>query len=226
MAIPALFTLSSYAQTFADSLTAVLKKKSVNETETFILKSKHMDAQPVLYRQIVGDYFEYSFEARTSPGYKICFLGKGDTIVYSEVLSGKKKIIENESAAGLKEFYTSYGTFFGTNGINIKMFFTDTVRYGRGCGFAGVDPPERKRSKKLLDALNAKTFLIWLRSPVTEDQLYAVEGLTELEKRGYKLKPQTKKVIDFIKTKKGKAKTCNGCIYSDREISEIFTDKN
>jgi len=216
-----LLTVSSFAQTFSDSLVAVLKKKNLTETEAFLTNSKHMNVRPVLYRQILDNYFEYSFEARTSPGYKICFLSDGDKIIYAKVLSAKKKYFEEQDSTSIKHFYKNYTAFFETK-IKLSDFFVDTIQYGRGCGFAGVDPPLRKKLKTVVATNNTKELSKWLQSPVTEKQLYGVEGFMELEKKGYNLSPFQKKLIDFIKTKKGKARTCDGCIYSDKEIILLF----
>ncbi len=225
LAILLMLAMQSFAQTFADSLVSVLKKKSLPETQTFLTNSKHTGAQPVIYRQILGTYFEYSYEARTSPGYKICLLSEGDKIIYVKVLSAKKKIIEEQDTVDVKHFYKNYTTFFEAK-IKISDFFVDTVQYGRGCGFAGVDPPLRKKLKTLIATNNHKELSKWLQSPVTEKQLYAVEGFMELEKKGFKLSPLHKKLIDFIKIKKGKVRTCDGCIYSDKEIILLFNSRN
>lgn len=219
-----LVTGNCYSQTFTDSLIRVLKKKNVAETEAFLNSAKHVGARPVLYRQILDNYFEYSFEARENPEDKICFFSNGDKIIYAKLLSSNKKKFEEQDSAAVKLFSKNYSAFFGTP-VKMSAFFVDDVRYGRGCGFAGVDPPERKKLKTLIDNKDTKTLLLWLRSPVTEKQLYAVEGFTELEKKGYKIAPSTQKAIDFIKTKKGTTKVCNGCIYSDVEISTIFSKK-
>ena len=219
------FALNSFSQTFADSLISILKKKNVGEAEAFIIRSKHMDTHSILYRQILDNYFEYSFDARNEPGYKICFLSNGDKIVYTKVLSANKKKFEEQDTTAVKQFSKSYSSFFGTP-VKMSSFFIDNIRYGRGCGFAGVDPPERKKLKKLIDTKDTKTLLLWLRDPNTEKQLYAVEGFFELEKKGYNISPTTQKVIDFIKVKKGQARTCDGCIYSEKEISLIFLKKD
>src|ERR1035437_4904063 len=96
LVIMVMLSAPTFAQTFADSLISVLKKNNLTETEAFLTNSKHMNIRPVLYRQILDNYFEYSFEARTSPGYKICFLSVGDKIIYAKILSAKKKKFEEQ----------------------------------------------------------------------------------------------------------------------------------
>ncbi len=217
--------MNSFAQTFADSLVSVLKEKNLVETKNFISKSKHWDVHPILFRQILDNYFEYSFEARNSPGYKICFFTNGDKIIYSKLQSGNKKKYEEKDSVEIRQFYKRYAVFFQSK-IRIADFFVDDLQYGSGCGFVGVDPPLRKKLSILVAANNTKELTKWLQSPLTEKQLYGVEGFMELQKRGNKSTELQKKLIDFIKNKKGEAKTCNGCIYSNKEISRIFAAKS
>jgi hypothetical protein len=215
------FAINSFAQTFSDSLKSILRKSNVAEAKMFMDKSKHKDVHALLNRQILNEYFEMSFESRETPGYLICIISNGDKIIYSKLISTRKKVFENEDSAAVKQFYKAYSFFFGAK-VRTGNFFADTVRYGKGCGFVGADPPERKKMKEFVGAKNHKELSKWLQSAVTEKQLYAVEGFKELEKDGYVLSPMQKKLIDFIKTKKGNYQDCNGCIYSSTAISDLF----
>ncbi|HXB41624.1 MAG TPA: hypothetical protein VNZ49_13875 [Bacteroidia bacterium] len=216
-----LFVINTFAQTFADSLKTILKKNDVAGAKIFMEKSKHKNVRALLNRQILNEYFEMSFESRETPGYLICIISNGDKIIYSKLVSARKKIFENEDSAAVKQFYKAYSAFFGTK-VKTGNFFADTVRYGKGCGFVGADPPERKKMKILIAEKNHKELSKWLQSAVTEKQLYAIEGFKELEKGGYVLSSLQKKLIDFIKTKKGNYQDCNGCIYSSTAISDLF----
>ncbi|MGZ6491087.1 MAG: hypothetical protein ACXVDU_13910 [Bacteroidia bacterium] len=212
------------SQTFADSLVAALKKKSFTEVSAFLESAKSKNIRPVLNRQILADYTEVLFEITDDKGEEIKMLCDADKIIYAKVVSDDKKKFEEKDSVALKHFYKKYLAFFGTK-VNIGSFFVKDIQYGRGCGFVGVDPPLRKEMTKLVAAKNTKELTKWLQSPITEKQLYGVEAFYSLEAKGSTLTPLQKKLIDFIKTKKGSVKTCNGCIYSDMEISRIFEKK-
>ncbi|MGZ3865278.1 MAG: hypothetical protein ACXVC6_14790 [Bacteroidia bacterium] len=217
-------TISVRSQTFSDSLINILKKKSLTETTSFLDASKSKNIRLLLNRQIVSNYAEILYEITDGKGEEIKLLCNADKIVYAKVVSDDKKKFEEKDSAAIKHFYKEYITFFGLK-VSINNFFVTNVQYGQGCGFVGVDPPLRKEMIKLVAAKNTKELTKWLQSPVTEKQLYGVEAFNSLEGKGVALTPLQKKLIDFIKTKKGIAKTCNGCIYSDKEISTIFEKK-
>ncbi len=215
------FGINSFAQTFADSLMVVLKKNNLSEVKAFLDKSKHKDTHALLNRQILDGYYELTYESREVPGYLICIISNGNKVIYSKVISARKKIAENEDSAAVKQFYKTYFKFFEAK-VKISGFFADTIRYGKGCGFVGVDPPERKKMQALVEAKNEKELTKWLQSPVTEKQLYAVEGLRGLFKSGMGVSPLQKRLINFITFKKGNYQDCNGCIYSSSAIYDLF----
>jgi hypothetical protein len=219
-----MLTANTFAQSFSDSLISVLKKKNLTEVTTFLDAAKNKNIRMVLNRQIVNNYFEVLYEIRDGKGEQIKLLCDADKIIYVKVVSSEQKKFEEHDSAAIKHFYKNYTAFFEAK-IKVNDFFVDNLQYGRGCGFVGVDPPLRKELVKLVAAKNVKELTKLLQSPVTEKQLYGVEGFISLQEKGYILTPLQKKLVDFIKTKKGKAKTCNGCIYSDKEISTIFTEK-
>jgi hypothetical protein len=61
----------------------------------------------------------------------------------------------------------------------------------------------------------------WLRSPVAEIQVYAIDGFSQLRKQGYKLSEEQRRLIKFIKKKKGNINTCSGCLFSSKTISSV-----
>jgi hypothetical protein len=224
LAATIVFTANTFAQSFSDSLISVLKKKNFQEATTFLDGAKNKNIRMVLNRQIVNNYFEVLYEIRDGKGEQIKLLCDADKIIYAKVVSSEQKKFEEQDSAAIKHFYKNYTAFFEAK-IKVSDFFVDNLQYGRGCGFAGVDPPLKKETVKLVAAKNVKELTKLLQSPVTEKQLYGVEGFISLQEKGYALTHFQKKLIDFIKIKKGKAKTCSGCIYSDKEISTIFEGK-
>ena len=213
-----------YSQNLSDSLISVVKKKSLSELKTFFEQKKSVIHDRVLDRQVVDTYFEYSFGVRNVPGYKINLLCDGNKIIYAKVLSANKKKFEEQDSAAVKQFYKSYTAFFSAK-VKISDFFVDTIVYGRGCGIVGTDPASRKKMAALVAAKNTKELTKWLQNANTEKQLYGVEGFLDLEKKGYKLDALQKKLIDFITTKKGEAKTCNSSLFENKKISSIFNVK-
>jgi hypothetical protein len=112
-----------------------------------------------------------------------------------------------------KEFKIAYDTT-----LNKGELFTDSIVFGHRCGRCGVDPIWEERIIKWV-AENSKTELIaWLKSTNTEKQIYAIEGLYYLRKKGNSLTKKEYKIIRSIKKKKGTALCCNGCLYTTRSI--------
>lgn len=219
-----LFAINCPAQNFGDSVLTALKKKSLNELKTLLESSNKHGQRMVLDRQLLGDYFEYSYELPEEKGEEIKLLCNGNKVIYSKVTSSGKKVYNSQDSAETKKFLSAYAHFFESK-IKLTDLFCDTIQYGRGCGFVGIDPYQRKRLKKLIETKNTKELTKLLQSPVTEKQLYGVEGFLALEEKGTKLTPLQKKLVEFIQTKKGNAKTCNGCIYGDKEISSVFAKR-
>jgi hypothetical protein len=213
------------AQTLSDTLVKILKSKNLEEVKGFFTKpAKSLDTDKILDRQIVDNYFEYSYGIRNVPGYKICILSNGNKIIYSKLIAGGKNKHEEKDAAGMKEFTKAYEAFFQSK-VKVTDFFTDSVYYGSRCGFTAMDPPMRKKLTALVDAGNSKELHKWLQSPLTEKQLYAVDGFISLEKKGYAPTDLEKKLIAFIKTKKGEARVCGATEHSNKEIAKIFAGK-
>jgi hypothetical protein len=214
-----LLSVAGQAQTFSDSLSDILKQKDLAALLQFFDKSKREDPNTVLDRQILADYFERSYETRNVPGNRVCVLTRENRLIYIRHFAAGKLKYQWEDAAAVGTFLTAYKSFFGLK-PKMNAFFIDTIRYGSGCGFVGADPVPRSQMEKYVKAGNSKALTKWLQSPVTELQLYGVEGFEKLEQKGFKASPLQRRLVDFIKSKQGAFLACAGCIYTSQPISK------
>jgi hypothetical protein len=93
--------------------------------------------------------------------------------------------------------------------------------FGSNCGIGGQDPKYREELNVLIENKDKKALLKWLSSATAELQLYAIDGILALSKKGVRFKAETYELIKFISQKEGNVYTCSGCIHWDRPIKEI-----
>ncbi len=125
---------------------------------------------------------------------------------------------QNDSLFDLLEisFYKSFG-----GQLNKKELFVDSIVYGTNCSNAATDPPEKVSADLYVKTKNRQKLSEWIQSTNTEKQIYAVDGFYRLKQKGLKLTGQELHFISNVVNKKGKIRTCSGCIYSNEEIGYI-----
>ena len=92
---------------------------------------------------------------------------------------------------------------------------------GFGCGYSGEAPELMLQLINILDKKDYEEVDSWLRSANIEKQVYAIIALYNLKKSGRKLTEEQKRLIEVIKSKRGKVKVCRGCSKSNDNIGDI-----
>ncbi|HEX8546817.1 MAG TPA: hypothetical protein VF691_07630, partial [Cytophagaceae bacterium] len=82
-------------------------------------------------------------------------------------------------------------------------------------------PEGRQQVGKWVADKNKRELLKWLKSANTEKQIYAVDGLYQLEKVGLKLSEEEKKILAFVVNKSGTMNVCFGCMHTKEEIVSV-----
>jgi hypothetical protein len=86
------------------------------------------------------------------------------------------------------------------------------VVYGAFCGEGGDPPPGRVALRKIVAHRNGRPVLLdLLRCPNPGARAYAAEGLLRLAKKGVALDADTKRAIDWVRTKDVATEICLGC---------------
>ncbi|WP_157811744.1 hypothetical protein [Tenacibaculum sp. SZ-18] len=108
--------------------------------------------------------------------------------------------------------------------LNYNELFETNIVYGDVCGRVRGIPEYRGKLEKLIKSKDSKNLVKWLKSTVTEIQLYAIDGILTLKKQGIDFNKDVLKLVDVISKKKGEVYTCNRCIYSNNLIVGIILD--
>jgi hypothetical protein len=158
--------------------------------------------------------------------YWLYMLRHENTLVYTKMVDKSYNyahpvLYNYQSDSFMKLFKSNYKSSFDRK-ISIGDLFEENVTYGSRCGWSGIEIEYRKKLNKIVAEKDINKLEHWLKSPVVEIQVYAIEGFTLLSKNGYILNTKQQKIIQLIKSKKGEIRTCSGCIYQTREISEVI----
>jgi len=65
--------------------------------------------------------------------------------------------------------------------LDLELLFTQKVDYGASCGRLGKPPEYQERMLDLVEVKNKQVLEEWLSSPITEIQIYAIEGFSHKE---------------------------------------------
>lgn len=106
--------------------------------------------------------------------------------------------------------------------LNMNELFIEDFKYGWQCGIVGVNPKPRVIMEGFVQNNNKDSLVQWLQSTSTEKQIYALEGLYELNKAGLQLTTKEKQMAMYVKAKKGTINYCIGCLHSDIKIFEVM----
>jgi hypothetical protein len=125
-----------------------------------------------------------------------------------------------KDTTGFHKLDQSFKTIFKT-AINEKDLFDNELIYGYRCGLAGSAPYGYMKMSSYVEANDKAALVKWLQSASSQKQVYAVQGIYLLCKKGEKITPDEWKMIGYVKSKKGAIRTCSGCLHSWDEISEV-----
>ncbi|MGV3610256.1 MAG: hypothetical protein ACO1N0_04875 [Fluviicola sp.] len=142
----------------------------------------------------------------------------GESIECSRIIS--EMVVKELSNNTLEDLKVSFQKVYGVQ-LNFQALFESTIEYGSMCGFSGSPPEYRVKLNKLVKAVEKDSLISWLKSPVAEIQLYAVDGILTLKKSGIKFKKSVLKLIDIVEKKEGTANSCSGCLSQNTTITAL-----
>jgi hypothetical protein len=140
-----------------------------------------------------------------------------------EWLPIERVVAENSIPERLHALHLAYKKTYHTN-LNFKELFVTDIIYGRQCGFAEQDPAYREKLNKLIATNNKKEISKWMKSATAELQLYAIEGIYALEKKGVQFDPSVLALLPIIEKKEGTVHTCAGCVSHNKPIQETVNE--
>lgn len=169
--------------------------------------------------------------------FRVKILAGKTQIVFYELSEQKyRKVADqwesvDETIAGfedtllIEELNYSFRALFRAD-LDEKDLFSNELVYGEHCGFAGTYPEGRYEIMQFVKSGNKEELLKWLRSANSEKQVYAVDGLYQLCKKGAKLTEEELRMIAFVMHKNGRIQVCHGCIHSKDDIKVILAKFN
>ncbi|WP_139959916.1 hypothetical protein [Flavicella sediminum] len=176
------------------------------------IKDKPGNSSVYTYRvRLITTKTEITFYELTEKKYKKT---QGNWEPYYEIID----IFKDEVA--YENFRKEFKTIFSTE-INEEELFTTDFVYGTSCGIAGMNPRGRININKLIDKKDKSGVLEWLKSTITEKQIYAIDALYQLKNYGIELTNEELKIVEFISNKDGNIETCSGCSFYDRVIKDV-----
>ncbi|WP_338811915.1 hypothetical protein V9L05_10910 [Bernardetia sp. Wsw4-3y2] len=182
--------------------------------------------------------FEKSVPDKDNPSsfsvyrFRVKLVTTDKNIAYYELSEKKYKKVGNEwenyfeilekfkNDKAFDKLKISFKSIYQTDINENELFIIDFV-YGKHCGFAGINPTGREQIEEWITAKNKTELLKWLTSTNTEKQVYAVDGLFQLNKMGVRLTDKEVKIINFICHKNGTIYICGGCMYSRQDIKSV-----
>ena len=183
-------------------------------------------------------FFEESVPIKDKPGnshvytYRVRIITTNTEIVFYELAEEKNKKVKGKWEPYFKiidtykdevdyaNFKKEFETIFLTK-INEEELFTTDFVYGSNCGIAGMNPSGRININKLIDKKDKSGILEWLKSTITEKQIYAIDALYQLKNCGIELTENELKMVEFVSNKDGSIETCSGCSFYGRGIKEV-----
>jgi hypothetical protein len=167
----------------------------------------------------------------TAQFYRINILATSNKIIYYDF--GEKEFhgssLDNFSLYIIDSFRNSIlladlkRDFFNTyrDSLNQQELFNNANVYGSACSVAPQKPEMRAENDVIVEIKNVELLTKWLQSTNTERQVYGIDGLYQLKKKGYILTAEQLRLINIIKNKKGYLNICRGCKYLSDKTSRI-----
>lgn len=157
-----------------------------------------------------GDIFYYDY----------CFTKYNEKNRAPQAFEDTLALLKNIQAyADFKNVYVT--TYHDT--LDEKELFTNEM-YGQGCGLLEVNPEGQVQLDSLLESCNVEGIRKWLKSPIAERQLYAIEGFRALVCAGYTLTDEEEHLLEIVKQKKATVETCGGCLFHDESFGNMVKE--
>jgi len=216
------------------------EKLSINLTDRKKnIRSHWKSIRDLTYNHQEGTFFfEKSVPIKDKPGnssvytYRVRLITTKSEITFYELTEKKNKKVKGnwepyyeiidtfKDEVAYENFKKEFKTIFSTE-INEEELFTTDFVYGTNCGIAGMNPRGRININKLIDKKDKSGILEWLKSTITEKQIYAIDALYQLKNCGIKLTDEELKMVEFVSNKDGSIETCSGCTFYGRGIKEV-----
>jgi len=213
-----------------DSLQLLLNNKSFDQVNNFLKTiiendtSSNYQFDVYVNRQIIDSFTEkyiWYAEELNQTSYHILLLTKNDRIIFCKMTKDDYSDFPNEililhfkENKEISELQKIYKATYNRN-VEPKDFYNQSIEYGNNCvsdlshvGNRNYEPWEYVQMKKLVEEKNISELNDWLRSPIAETQIYAIDGFYQLKKNGYTLTDQEFKLINIIKLKLGTIRVC------------------
>ncbi len=200
--------------------------------------------QRMIEREIIPGYHEYKAEISQSTAdkevagvydvdyYYVSIIRFENTIIHYCI--EEKVYVKNSSEKWVKMYQlvranidsSAYrvleNSYFNTynSALNFNELFTDSILYGSHCGIGGQDPEYREKLNLLIKNKDKKELKKWLVSATAEKQLYAIDGILTLSKKGVRFTNDIYELIGIIIKKEGYVNTCSGCIHMKHTIKD------
>jgi hypothetical protein len=120
----------------------------------------------------------------------------------------------------LTELNKNYLEHYKTS-LNRNELFIDTCIYGRSCNL-GQTPELREQLNTFIENKDLTKINIWLTSQIAEKQVYAIDALYQLKKKGYKFSTEQIRLIKLISGKRDYINICRGCITSSILLTQAI----
>ncbi|MDJ1483396.1 hypothetical protein QNI16_23050 [Cytophagaceae bacterium YF14B1] len=248
------FLSSSLNAQVQSSLVAVLQTKSFGKLKKYMDSVNRNEGSATIYRDYIRNlttgYKEVIFcvDARIykkeNPSsyefdwFRVTCITTSKILCYYELSKRKDTLVggqkehyyetitryRNDSTYQL--FRNEFQTLFQTKIDEHELFDEESV-YEEGCGPVGWPSEWEEKIRHFVKNKETDSLMVWLHSINTEKQLYALKGLSQLKKKDrLHLTAHEKKIIRFIKYKKGTVRYCKGCVFgpppSVRRIARKF----
>lgn len=204
-------TISSHWECLRDLTTdfqegVFIFEKSVPDKDNPAIGSVYTFRMTIITTKTKIAYYELSEEKNKKVG--------NDWKPYYETID---KFKDDKAFDNLK---ASFKNIFLSDLNENELFVTDFV-YGSHCGYGGINPKGRQQIDEWVKSKNKTEILKWLKSVNTEKQVYAIDGLYQLNKAGITLTEEEVIIINYVCSKNGTMFVCSGCIHSLQDIRSM-----
>lgn len=133
-----------------------------------------------------------------------------------------KEVLHFRASKNFKFFENEFEKFYSSE-VNLESIFNTNTTYGtKGCGFIPIPTKERVKFNTIIEKKDSAQIIEWAKSGNVELQLYGIEGIYELTKRGVSFDSSIYYLIKQLESRKGFVSYCENCIYRKKEIRNII----
>lgn len=234
----------------AEKLTAYCQNFSYSELENGLNDYKNQSSEKIEYdwiilpeRELVNDFFEQVIRFRKSvqsddnPSlysmyeYRVKLIKhKKGQIAFYQIIEPKNIKVDGEwveteivLTGDSTDVWSKVRTdFLKTYSQPLKFdeLFEMDIVFGSSCGW-GVQAPEYSgKLSRLLEANDTTSIINWLSSTTVEIQMYGIQGILAMQKKGYQFDDSVFELLKLIEEKEGNVSTCSGCTYGYDPIGQ------